>query len=95
MHDMVESLSLGGGAVVIAVLSFFLALAWAFVPSCKLRWLGAIVTPSVLAYCLYWYPVWTGSDASEYSVWFLICFVPWFLSGAAVSAGVLFMLRRH
>lgn len=34
------------------------------------RWLLVVAIPFVLAYCLYWSPVWLGSDdVSQYSAW--------------------------
>ena len=89
-----QSLSLGQGAVVVAVLSFLAALAWAFAPSRAVRWIGGLVTPAVISYCLYRYPVWRGANPSEYSAWFLVCFIPWFFSGAVISGAVLFVFRR-
>src|SRR5438270_13525390 len=96
MKNFVESLSLGSGAILIAVLSA--AVVWflsSVLPSAP-RWLWVIVVPLIFAYSLYWSPVWLGADASEYSAWAILCVGTWFVAGTiALSAIVLILRKRH
>ena len=95
MKELLESLSLGSGAAVVAVCSA--ALAW---PLCRvrpviLRWLGAVAVPFALAYVLYWSPVWLGSSDIEYSAWQFLVMGVWFLAGVIASVVVIFALGRR
>lgn len=96
MKDFLNSLSLGSGAAIVAVCSALLA--W---PLCHMRqgifrWLGAVVTPLVLAYILYWLPVWLGANPSEYFSWAFLFISTWFLAGIVASLVVVIILgKRH
>jgi hypothetical protein len=90
-----ESFSLGTGALVVAVVS--LAVVWLLSSVLPLR-LGALwvaVVPLGLAYCLYWLPVWLGSDPLEYGAWQFLVVGAWFLSGFIPSAILLRYLRKR
>ena len=90
MKSLIESLSLGSGAVLIAFVSVWLVWllcsvsrrlafpAWSY-------WILVVVVPFGLSYCLYWSPVWLGSDPSEYGAWQVLCVGAWFLAGAVPS----------
>ena len=96
MKELLESLSLGPGAVVVAVCSA--ALAWPLyrVRPVILRWLGAVAVPFALAYGLYWSPVWLGSsDIAQYSAWQFLVVGVWFLAGVTASVVVIFALGRR
>lgn len=96
MAKFIQSLSLGTGALLIAIVSS--ASAWflgrAF-PRLNGAWL--LVVPAVLTYCLYWSPVWfAGEPGSEYGTWQFVFYVPWFFAGAIPTALVLrFVLKRR
>jgi hypothetical protein len=95
MKAFLESLSLGSGAVFMAIGSAVLV--W---PLCHLRpvvfrWLGAVGAPLVLAFCLYWLPVWLGANPSEYSSWSFLIVGAWFLAGAVSSAAVVLILGKR
>ena len=96
MKELLESLSLGSGAAVVAVCSA--ALAW---PLCRvrpviLRWLGAVAVPFALASVLYRSPVWLGSsDVAQYSAWQFLVVGVWFLAGVMASVVVIFALGRR
>jgi hypothetical protein len=49
------------------------------------RWALALVTPFVIAWCIYWMLVWVGNHPSEYGAWAPLFIVPWGLSGAVAS----------
>jgi len=88
-------LSLGSGAILVAICSA--AIVWllcAALPA-TLRPLWVVVVPFGLAYSLYWLPVWLGADASEYGAWEGICVGSWFLAGMAPSAAILLILRKR
>jgi len=53
------------------------------------------MVPLVLAYCLYWSPVWFfGEPSWEYHNWMFAFLVPWFLAGAIPSAVVVRILKK-
>jgi hypothetical protein len=96
MRTFFESLSLGSGAILIALLSVAIVWPLCSVLSGALRWLSVIVVPLVLAYSLYWLPTWLGSDASDYGAWEGLCVGAWFLAGAIPSAAIVLIYRwRH
>ena len=41
------------------------------------RWALALVIPFVIAWCLYWMPVWVGNDPSEHAAWAPLFVVLW------------------
>lgn len=95
MKALIESLSLGSGALLIAVLSA--GVVWllnSLLPK-ALRWLSVVVVPFTVAYCLYWSPVWLGSDPSEYSAWAVLVVGTWFLAGAIASALTVLILQKR
>jgi hypothetical protein len=49
------------------------------------RWGLALATPFVIAWCIYWMPVWAGNDPSEYGAWAPLFIVPLGLAGAVAS----------
>src|SRR5580693_6778326 len=80
MKALVESLSLGSGAVLVAILSAVIV--WLLCSLCleSLRKVWVVIVPFALAYCLYWSPTWLtdGSEfdraliRSEYHTWALL-----------------------
>ena len=95
MKTLVESSSIGSGAVLIAVISVGVVWLLCFILPGSLRWLWVVVVPFIFAYSLYWLPVWLGSDPSEYSAWAVLCVGSWFLSGAVPSAALVLVLRKR
>jgi len=95
MRELIESLSLGTGAVLIALASSGIVWLLCFVGPAALRKLWVVVVPLVVAYCLYWSPVWLGADSSEYSAWAFAFIVPWFLAGAIPSAGIVWIVQKR
>ncbi len=95
MKTLLESLSIGSGAVLTGVLSVgFVWLLCSVLPM-ALRWLWVVIVPFILAYSIYWLPVWLGSDPSEYGVWALLGVGAWFLSGTIPSAALVLVLGRR
>ena len=95
MKTFVESLSIGSGAILIALLSVGVVWLLSFVLPIALRWVSVAVVPFVLAYSIYWLPVWLGSDPSEYGAWAVLVVAPWFLSGFIPSAALVVILQKH
>jgi hypothetical protein len=91
---LLQSMSLGSGAVIIAVCSALVSGLWCWVRPGMSAWLVAFLVPFIVSVCLYWAPVWLGANPSEYSSWALLFIAPWFLAGAIPSAVVVFILRR-
>jgi hypothetical protein len=94
MRDLVESLSLGSGAIVVVLLS--VGFVWLLCSKVSVRWgaLWAVIVPLFVAYSLYWLPVWLGADSSEYGVWEFII-VLWFFAGFFPSAILARILQKH
>lgn len=95
MMRYVESLSLGSIAILIAILSACVVWLLCSVFPVSLRWLWVAIVPFILAYCIYWYPVWLGADPSLYSAWALVAMIPWYLAGVISSAAVVLILRKR
>ena len=96
MKVFLESLSLTSGALLIAVISAVAVwLLGTLLPKAP-RWAWALLVPLLLAYCVYWSPVWLGSDdVSQYSAWAVLVIGTWFVAGALASALVLFFFRKQ
>jgi hypothetical protein len=95
MKTFFQSFSLGGGALLIAVVSALLACLLARVRSAAVRWTAAVVLPFILSYCLYWAPVWLGATGDQYFSWvFLGVGVGW-VAGVIASAIVILVLGRR
>jgi hypothetical protein len=87
MKELVDSLSIWSGALVVAVVSG--AVVWLLASMFPaLRKLWVVIVPFTVAFCLYWSPVWLGADPSEYHAWALVFIVPWFLAGAIPAAAI-------
>jgi hypothetical protein len=96
MKAFVESLSLGSGAILVAILSVGVVWLLCFVGPVALRklWvLWVVIVPVIVAHCLYWCPVWLGADAFEAGGWEPFVVVPWFLAGAIPSFAIVLILR--
>src|SRR5579859_2443877 len=83
VKTFLESLSIGSGAVLVAVFSAVLA------------WLGAALVPLVLAYSLYWLPVWLGANPSEYFSWAFLCIGAWYLAGVVPTVVVVVVVGKY
>lgn len=95
MKEFLQSLSLGSGAVVVAICSAILAWPFSHVRRSAWRWICCLAVPLVIACLLYWAPVWFGSrDTDQYSAWWSLVVPIWFLSGVVSGAVVLFLLKR-
>ncbi len=95
MLDLVESLSLESGAVVVAVASGLVAVILAQLRPAKLRWVLALGAPLILSYSLYWSPAWLGADPFALRVWAPLFILPWFLAGVLASSVVVFVATRR
>jgi amino acid permease len=94
MKAFVNSLSLGSGAILIALLS--VAVVWllcSVVPALRSLW--AVIVPFILAYCLYWLPVWLGAEASGFGAWAILFVGAWFFAGFFPSAVVVLILQKR
>jgi hypothetical protein len=94
MREIMNSLSLESGALVVAVASSVMAVAWARIRTTALKWLLALCMPLVLANCLYWSSVWLGALPYEYATWAPLFILPWYAAGTVASAVVVFFLTR-
>lgn len=94
MRHFVESLSLGSGAGIVAVLSALLT--WVLFKRARGRavWFLPLAAPLVVSYSLYWLPVWMGAnDVAQFGAWAGLFIIPWYLAGAGTSAYVVLLLR--
>jgi hypothetical protein len=95
MKTFFQSFSLGGGALLIAVVSALLACLLARVRSAAVRWTGAVVLPLILSYCLYWAPVWLGANGDQYFSWVFFGVGVAGLAGVIASVVVILVLGRR
>ena len=96
MKTLLESLSLTSGALLVAVVSA--AAIWilsTLLPKI-LRWIWVVLVPFALAYCLYWLPVWLGSDdVPQYGAWAFVVIPIWFVAGVIASALTVLVLPKR
>jgi hypothetical protein len=64
-----------------------------FIPYFAIRVAIAVYVPLFMAYCMYWLPVWKGSDPSEYWSWAPIFIVIW--SALPIIAGLMAVLATR
>jgi hypothetical protein len=98
MKTVIQSLSFTSGAILLAFVSAAIVWLLCSIFPVALRKLWAAIVPLVLAYCLYWSPVWfNGEPSSEYHIWMFAFLIPWFLAGAVAvpSAVVVWILEKR
>ena len=88
MLNLLHSISMGSGALIIGLCSALLAVFLARIPKPALRWVLLLAMPYVFAHSLYWAPVWLGAHPSEYSAWALAVVGFWYIVGAILSVFV-------
>jgi len=82
-------------ALIVAIASGLFAWAWARIRRTGVAWLLVLGTPFVLAYSLYWSPVWFGADPLEFRAWAGVFIAPWYLAGAISSVAAYLVARRQ
>jgi uncharacterized membrane protein YfcA len=96
MKQLLESLSLGSGAAVVAICSATLAWFFSHVRSTPVRYAFGVLGPLALSVLLYQLPVWLGADdKAQYSTWLSVVIPVWSLAGIVSSVLVLIALRRR
>lgn len=88
MLDLLNSLSLGSGAVLVAVATAIIAFTIGIFWRNKFIWGLILIIPFPIAYCLYWLPVWLTPfdlDQSEFHAWAWIFIIPFSLAGIVGS----------
>ena|SRR5437867_8960777 len=90
-----ESLSLGSGALLIAVVSAGIAWLVGHVRVAAVRWCAAVLVPLALSYVCYWMPVWLGGSPDQHFSWELLVVGAWFVAGLVASVVVTFIVSRH
>jgi hypothetical protein len=89
MKAVVDSLSFGSSAGLVAVCSAVSAWLLCYVRPAIVRWVGALSIPLLLACCLYWAPVWCfRENPLEYHFWEPLYIMAWFLAGAVPATTV-------
>jgi hypothetical protein len=94
MKAFLESLSLDAGAVLVAGLSMDIVWLLCRVFPFALRILWVLIVPFILAYSIYWMPVWFGADASEYVAWAWVVWI-WFFAGFFPSSLLVLILQKR
>ena len=92
---LLESFSLGTGALLIAALSMGVVWLLRSRLSKNLHSLSAVIVPFILAYCLYWSPVWFGSYSDEYGAWSILGVGAWFLAGFFPCAAMVLIIQKR
>src|ERR1700692_3321964 len=95
MKTFVESLSLGSGAILVAILSAGIVWPLCSVFPATLRKPWVVIVALTFADCLYWSPVWLGADSSEYHAWAFVVVLPWFLAGAIPLVAILLIIGKR
>jgi hypothetical protein len=95
MGRVLDSLDFLTGGIIVAVLSVGIVWFLCRVSPVRLHALWIVIAPFVVAYCVYWSPVWLGAgDSSEYHIWGgMIVF--WFLAGFFPSAFLSVFRRKR
>ncbi len=96
MNTFLLSLSLTTGALVLAFVSALVVWFLCYVFPVSLRKFWVVIVPLVLAFCLYWWPVWFNNEpASEYHTWMFAFLFPWFIAGVVPSALIVLILETR
>lgn len=83
------------GAIMVAAISAALAFIWTRLPWRSLMWVLTLGAPLLVAYSVYWFPVRSVPDVSEYSHWAPVFIAPWYIAGAASSVIVVVIANRR
>jgi hypothetical protein len=95
MAGLLSSLSLASGSVVVAVVVAVMAALLVRRFRRSFVWLACLAVSFALSYCMYWSPVWLGSDPTEYFVWEQLVVGAWSIAGTvAATLAVLILGRR-
>ena len=95
MKEIINSLSFGSAALLVAIVSAIISFGLSRVESKKIKWMSGLIIPFFIAYFLYWSPVFFfGADPSEYGAWSGIFIIPWYAAGTFASILVLFIIDR-
>jgi len=86
--NLINSLGIGSGALVVMFLSALMAFPVYRVNARPLRYIAAVAIAFFVAFVFYWLPVFLGADASEFSGWSFIVVPVWFVAGAFSAAAV-------
>jgi hypothetical protein len=96
VQEFFESLSLGSASLLVAVVCGLAAAVFTRITPVAIAWTGAVVLSFVVAYCVYWTPVWLGSsDRAQYFAWEFLGVGAPFLTGLVVSLVITFAFRRR
>ena len=93
--NFLNSLSVGTGGLVVLLLSAALSVPAYFIRSRPLRYMSGMAGAFLVAYALYWSPVWLGANRSEFSSWAFASIPIWFLAGAVGSVLATWLLERR
>jgi hypothetical protein len=93
MVKAIDSLSLESAAAIIAAISAGLALIWARIRNKYWRRGISLGAPFILAYSLYWTPVWFGhGDKASFAAWAPLFILPWFAAGAVSTVLTIYLI---
>jgi hypothetical protein len=83
--DWLESLPIAAMLALVMALSAVAAALCLRIRLRTARWALALAVPFMIAWSIYWMPVWAGNDPSEYGAWSPVFIVAWGLAGAVAS----------
>jgi hypothetical protein len=97
MLDLFESLPFPVTTLAVAALSVFAVALVARVSPSWFMWVAALVVPFVIAYAIYWAPVWIGhrGNVADHSAWEPIAVGFWGLAGVGGSLVCVYFLHRR
>ncbi len=94
MKEIINSLSVETGALVVAILSMVLSYGICRLKLKKFKWSINLSMPFIVANLLYWSPVFFGAESSQYATWAPLFIVYWFIAGAIASILVMLFNRN-
>jgi uncharacterized membrane protein len=97
MLDLFESLPLPATTLISAAVSITVVALISRVTPGLVTWMAALVVPFVVAYSLYWAPVWISHrpNVADYSAWEVIFVGLWGFAGVIGSLGFVLLLRSR
>ena len=80
--------------LVVVLSGLITASVWAISRRVSVRWSATLICPIIVAWMLYWLPVFLGAPSSEYGAWAVIFIGIWSVAGVCTSLliGILWTL---
>src|SRR5450631_1844546 len=96
MFKLLNSLSYTQAWAVVLGLSIAMAFGWARIRGSAFRWSATVAAPLIVAYSLYWAPIWILGvhDRSSFAPLASVFIVPWSVAGILCSILTVVCIRK-